>query len=315
MSSLVVSDEEDTAITNGKIRSAIAKLLPTIDLETTGTKKFRALLSKRYFEGADLSGQTKFIREALTEAINEAAEAEEEEEEKSESDEESEEEESEEEEAPKKKKKNSKGGYNKPQQLSDKLGGFLGTKEMSRPQIVKSMWEYIKAKDLQNPKDKREILCDKKMKKVFGCDSFTMFSMNKYISHHCHPFPPLDLTSKPKKVTPTKRKAAASDDGAKKKRKAGTQPPYRLSQALVDVVQKEILPRPQVVSELWVYIKANELQNPKDKRQILCDKKLQKVFGGLKSVTMFSMNKHITPHLLEKVDKSEYEAPPSEDSD
>jgi len=48
------------------------------------------------------------------------------------------------------------------------------------------------------------------------------------------------------------------------------------------------------------------LQNPQDKREIICDKNLSMVMGGQSKVTMFSMNKYITPHLLEKLDKSEY---------
>jgi len=48
------------------------------------------------------------------------------------------------------------------------------------------------------------------------------------------------------------------------------------------------------------------LQNPEDKREILCDAKLKRVLGGNSKVTMFSMNKYITAHLLEKMDKSAY---------
>jgi upstream activation factor subunit UAF30 len=47
-------------------------------------------------------------------------------------------------------------------------------------------------------------------------------------------------------------------------------------------------------------------QNPQDKREILCDNKLKAVMGGKDKVTMFTMNKYITPHLLEKLDKSYY---------
>ena len=44
------------------------------------------------------------------------------------------------------------------------------------------------------------------------------------------------------------------------------------------------------------YIKKNKLQNPENKREILADDKLQKVFGK-KKVTMFEMNKHLAQHL------------------
>lgn len=314
--SSIASADQPPLPSNETIRKAIVEILPTVDLASTGVKKFRKLLKKR-FGGSDLSGKNAFIKEALTEAINNMDD-EEEEQEGSDSDDSDGDSVA----TPtNNKKKKSTGGYNKPNEISEKLATFLDQgPEMSRPQIVKHLWVYIKEHELQNPNDKREIILDKKMKSVFGCDSFTMFSMNKYISAHTHPFKPLDLTSKKKAaVTPSpdgkrasrsggKRKAAAAgSDATKKKRKTGTQPPYRLSEALMAVLQKPVLPRPQVVAELWVYIKANNLQNPNDKREILCDEKLSKVFGGKKKVTMFSMNKYISPHLIEKVEKSEYQ--------
>jgi chromatin remodeling complex protein RSC6 len=48
---------------------------------------------------------------------------------------------------------------------------------------------------------------------------------------------------------------------------------------------------------VWEYIKKHDLQNPKDKREILADDKLQKVFDGKKQVSMFEMNKHLSKHL------------------
>jgi chromatin remodeling complex protein RSC6 len=56
------------------------------------------------------------------------------------------------------------------------------------------------------------------------------------------------------------------------------------------------LPRGEVVSKVWDYIKANNLQNPENRREILADDKLRKVFGKDK-VTMFEMNKHLAQHL------------------
>ncbi len=50
---------------------------------------------------------------------------------------------------------------------------------MSRPQVVKNIWVYIKSNDLQNPADRREILCDDKLKSIFGVDKINMFKMNK----------------------------------------------------------------------------------------------------------------------------------------
>lgn len=52
---------------------------------------------------------------------------------------------------------------------------------MSRPQVVKHIWDYIKEKGLQNPADRREIICDERMKLIFGMDKIGMFKMNKML--------------------------------------------------------------------------------------------------------------------------------------
>ncbi|USI73845.1 SWIB/MDM2 domain-containing protein [Sphingomonas morindae] len=62
------------------------------------------------------------------------------------------------------------------------------------------------------------------------------------------------------------------------------------------VVGNDPLKRTDVVSKIWEYIKKNNLQNEKDKRQIDADDKLEKVFGK-KQVSMFEMNKLISAHL------------------
>jgi upstream activation factor subunit UAF30 len=288
-------------VSDEAIQKAIEELLPTVDLAKTGVKKFGKLLSK-HLNGADLSSRSFFIKSALTEAINRKEESSE-----GEEDVEDEDDEADNSSSKKKTKGAGAGGFNALKDLSPKLAGFLNEKELSRPQIVKALWAYIKENDLQNPDNKREILLDSSLKNVFGCDKFDMFSMNKYISSHCHPFPPLDLAKGSSPTTTRSKRKTTSDKSAKsvtkKKRATGTQPPYILSQALADVLGVEQLPRPQVVSKLWEYIRAHELQNPEDKREILCDDKLKKLFENKKKVNMFSMNKFISKHLIEKVER------------
>ena len=72
--------------------------------------------------------------------------------------------------------------------------------------------------------------------------------------------------------------------------------PLQPSKELAAVVGSKPLPRPEVVSKVWDYIKKNKLQNPENKREILADEKLQAVFGK-KKVTMFEMNKYLAQHL------------------
>jgi upstream activation factor subunit UAF30 len=237
-------------ITNEELKILIRKLVPKVNLTKTGIKSFTKLLSKEC-GGIDLKKRSDFIKETLSEAINDM-------------DDDDEEDEEEKEEKPK--KTGGAKGLSVKKEITPKLAAFLKQGgSMARTEIVKLLWQYIKKNELQNPENKREILLDDAMHEVFEVRTFTMFTMNKYIAAHIDPYKPVDLTPKPKSDTPKKRKRKSSKDGPpeKKKRKAkkaGLQPPYRLSKALVSVVGKEILPRPQVVTALWEYIKKNGLQ-------------------------------------------------------
>ncbi len=73
--------------------------------------------------------------------------------------------------------------------------------------------------------------------------------------------------------------------------------PLTVSPELAAVVGKSPLPRSEVVKKLWVYIKANKLQDEKNKRNINADENLKKVFGGKAMVNMFEMTKLISKHL------------------
>jgi len=286
--------------TDKQIRQQMEELMKVVDLETMSTKQFILALSKK-FGGVDLSSRRKYIKASITDIIDSMESKDDDDDDDDGSENESSEEEPE---VKPKKKGGGGGGLSAVKEISEDLAVFLGSeRKMARTAIVKALWVYIKENDLQNPDDKREILLDAKMKAVFGVDRFTMFSMNKYIGAHVEPYKPVDLTTS---STPKKRKAKADPKEKAAKKKPGTQAPYRLSDELIAVVGKTILPRPQVTQALWAYIRENQLQNPKDKREILCDKKLSRVMGGEDRVTMFSMNKYITPHMVEKLDKSAY---------
>src|SRR3954467_9974296 len=89
----------------------------------------------------------------------------------------------------------------------------------------------------------------------------------------------------------TAKKTAASSGRAN-----ALQRPLQPSEALAAVVGPGPLPRGEVVSKVWDYIKSHNLQNPENRREILADDTLRKVFGKDK-VTMFEMNKHLAQHL------------------
>ncbi len=75
--------------------------------------------------------------------------------------------------------------FMKPMTISDDLAEVVGKGPMPRSEVVKKLWEYIKKHDLQDPKNKRDILGDEKLKTVFGGkDRVNMFEMTKLVSKH-----------------------------------------------------------------------------------------------------------------------------------
>ncbi|MGK6355873.1 SWIB/MDM2 domain-containing protein [Sphingomonas sp. DT-207] len=77
-----------------------------------------------------------------------------------------------------------RGGIAKPVTPSPELAAIVGAGPLPRSEIVSKMWDHIKKNNLQNPANKREILADDKLEKIFGGKKATMFEMNKHISKH-----------------------------------------------------------------------------------------------------------------------------------
>jgi upstream activation factor subunit UAF30 len=90
-------------------------------------------------------------------------------------------------------------------------------------------------------------------------------------------------------------KAAAKKSA--RKPNAAFMKPVQPSPALSEVVGSKPIPRTEVTKKLWLYIKKNKLQDPKNKRMIKADPTLKTVFGGKATVNMFEMTKLVGKHL------------------
>ncbi|XP_072967439.1 protein TRI1-like [Typha angustifolia] len=76
-------------------------------------------------------------------------------------------------------------GIMKPVPVSPAMRKFLGVPEISRAEAVKKIWEHIKAHDLQNPANKKEIHCDEKLKSIFdGKEKVGMLEIARLLSPH-----------------------------------------------------------------------------------------------------------------------------------
>uniref|UniRef100_A0A804P7T2 Upstream activation factor subunit spp27 n=1 Tax=Zea mays TaxID=4577 RepID=A0A804P7T2_MAIZE len=198
----------------------LQEVLRSSDLNTTTTAALRRRLEEDF--GADLSHKKAFIREQVDLFLAEvAAKAEPEEpkeeeeledapvpkaeeaeegegvEEEGEGEEGGEEEEEEEEEevdsssARKKQRGNDGkkrgGGFTKLCSLSPALQEFVGASELARTEVVKKLWAYIRENNLQDQNNRRKILPDERLKKIFNVNSIDMFQMNKALTKHIWP--------------------------------------------------------------------------------------------------------------------------------
>lgn len=100
-----------------------------------------------------------------------------------------------------------------------------------------------------------------------------------------------------KKAAPKKAAKKAPKKKSARKPNAAFMKALTPSAELAAVVGSKAMPRTEVVKSIWKYIKANKLQDSKNKRMINADAKLKPVFGGKGQVSMFDMAKHLAKHL------------------
>nr|VDC72178.1 unnamed protein product [Brassica rapa] len=235
---------------------------------------------------------------------------------------------------PVKAKKRGGGGFAKVCQLSPQLEKFIGSSQLARTEVVKKMWAYIKEKDLQDPKDRRKILCDESLHSLFHVKAINMFQMNKALAKHIWPLgdggdgcvtsvkeeedegdASGERDEKGEKAEEReedneeeseeevrnlrkrkRKKPAKSEEKPKRKGGGGFAKVCSLSPELQAFTGMTKLARTEVVKMLWKYIKENNLQDPKDGRTIICDESLRSLFP-LESINMFQMNKHLSKHI------------------
>ncbi|KAJ8530091.1 hypothetical protein K7X08_036926 [Anisodus acutangulus] len=204
-----------------------------------------------------------------------------------------------------------KGGFNKPCALSPQLQKLVGESELGRPEVVKKIWAYIRENNLQNPQNKRKILCDEVLSGIFRVKTIDMFQMNKVLSKHIWPIDEKDATQVKSSVKirlPKKGREEALDEPKQKEKRqkgggSGFLAPVRLSDALVKFfgIGENALPRADVIKRIWQYIKENELQDSADRKTIICDERLKELFQ-VDSFHGFTVTKLLTAHFIKRED-------------
>lgn len=80
--------------------------------------------------------------------------------------------------------KKKSGALTTPQPVSASLAEFLGKKEATRAEVTKEIWAYIKANNLQDPKNRQTIVPDAKLGTIIGNDPINMMKMTGAVSKH-----------------------------------------------------------------------------------------------------------------------------------
>ncbi|KAI3452057.1 hypothetical protein Pfo_008722 [Paulownia fortunei] len=322
-------------VSDSELIERLREFLSTSDLNTTTTAIVRRRLEEDF--DIDLSDRKAFIREQVDiymqnqfenvadneDEINDEGETdegvgevvEEEEEEEQEEEEEGEEEstaasnaKSSTKKRPRKKEvKKRGGGFTKLCSLSPELQKFTGVPELARTEVVKQLWSYIRENNLQDPSNRRNIICDDTLRNLFAVDTIDMFQMNKALAKHIWPLDSDGAASVNSAPKEKQQKQVRDEDQDEPKRKEKRQrggnsaflAPLKLSDALMKFLGtgESALPRSDVVKRIWDYIKLNNLQDPSDKRQILCDEKLKELFN-VDTFCGFTVAKLLTAHLI-----------------
>lgn len=185
------------------------------------------------------------------------------------------------------------GGLNKLCGVSPKLQAIVGQPALPRTEIVKQLWAYIRKHNLQDPENKRKIICDDALRLVFETDCTDMFKMNKLLAKHILP---LDPTKEPVQA----KKVKVEDDSTKQSSNSSLLPVI-ISEALAKFFgtgEKEML-QSEALGRVWEYIKANQLEDPLSSMVIHCDAKLQELLG-CESISALGIQEMLLRHHLLK---------------
>jgi upstream activation factor subunit UAF30 len=74
--------------------------------------------------------------------------------------------------------------FMQPMQISDELAAVVGRGPMPRTEVTKKLWAYIKKNNLQDKKNRRDIVADEKLKVLFKKPKVNMFEMTKLVNKH-----------------------------------------------------------------------------------------------------------------------------------
>ncbi|KAJ3677618.1 hypothetical protein LUZ60_003342 [Juncus effusus] len=192
------------------------------------------------------------------------------------------------------KRRGGPGGLNKMCGVSPELQTIVGQPTMARTQIVKQLWAYIRKNNLQDPNNKRKIICNDELRLVFETDCTDMFKMNKLLAKHIISLSEPSREGKRQKRT----EEVVSFEGTEADKLVG------ISDALSEFLgtgaggERKML-RSEALEKVWDHIRNNRLEDPMNGMVIICDEKLQQLFG-CESVSALGISELLSRHLFQQ---------------
>ncbi|KAB2007172.1 hypothetical protein ES319_D10G009700v1 [Gossypium barbadense] len=191
------------------------------------------------------------------------------------------------------KRRGGPGGLNKVCSVSPALQVIVGEPALPRTEIVKQLWAYIRKNSLQDPSNKRKIICDDALRIVFETDCTDMFKMNKLLAKHITAFEPSKESSQSKR--------AQADAEPKTESVELSDNPVVISEALAEFLDAEgrEMQATEAERRVWEYIKLNHLEDPSNSMVVLCDAKLRELLG-CESISVMGIHDSLQCHHLFK---------------
>lgn len=310
-----------------ELKEAVNEILRANDLEKITLRMVMTMLGERFeCTPEDLAPRKRFVRGTISDFLNESYDPAETE--------------KNEQNTPSKKRKASSStndadpkpvkltGLERAVVLAEPLADFIGQPVISRSHIPKKISTYAKEHSLHDPSDGRKIMCDDALKTALGVSDFTFFSLAKLVSGLVYKPEECSeelqamareceeklleekirkrdedlangVVKEPRKSS--KKQKVAKQPGVRTRKPSGLLKPMQLSEALIAVCGETQLPRSEVLKKIWEHIRANELQDPKNKSQILCDEKLKAICDNNASIPHMGINKYLSAHMT-KID-------------
>ncbi|MED6157097.1 hypothetical protein PIB30_020254 [Stylosanthes scabra] len=195
------------------------------------------------------------------------------------------------------KRRGGAGGLNKVCGVSPELQAIVGEPALPRTEIVRQLWAYIRKNNLQDPGNKRKIICDDALRVVFETDCTDMFKMNKLLAKHIIPLGP----TKEPQAKRIKVDAEPTVESAEQPQPPTPSSTVVISEALAKFLgagERE-MQHSEALKLVWEYIKVNRLEDPLNRMVIICDEKLQELLG-CESISALGISEMLGRHHLFK---------------